>query len=352
MNSKGSDGAAANPRKRKAPEIKGIGIKGRDADVAAVHTRKRKALELLEHRKGLPIWSARKKLVQCIQDNDTVILVGETGSGKTTQAPQLLYQQKAVEGCIACTQPRRVAAITVARRVAEESGVQLGAEVGYSVRFDDTSSDATKVKYMTDGMLIREAILDPRMLKYSVVFLDEAHERTVNMDVLMGLLKAAQSRRAGGGKPLKLVIMSATLDYEIFAGYYPNAQTAFVQGRQFPVEILYTAQPQDSYVQAAINAVLQVRPCRLTPLPSQFRRSSWPARALLVLAWATQCCVSTLSLPAAVHYSGALVARDILRDACAACCGRTTPARSCVGCVREPQPYSGAPTTLAAATSQ
>lgn len=221
-------------------------------------SRKRKAIELLQHRQALPIWSARKKLVELVQENDSVVLVGETGSGKTTQAPQLVYLRSKPPGCIACTQPRRVAAITVAQRVAAEMGVGVGELVGYSVRFDDSTSKNTKIKYLTDGMLIREAILDPSLYRYSVIFVDEAHERTVNTDVLLGLLKGAQLRRKQSKHPLKLVVMSATLDQANFTRYFDGSVPAYVEGRQYPVDIFYTAQAQDSYVQAAINTILQV----------------------------------------------------------------------------------------------
>jgi len=221
--------------------------------------RKRKQLELFAGRKALPMWTARKKLIQAISENDTVVLVGQTGSGKTTQAPQFVLHAQLSAGCIACTQPRRVAAITVAQRVADEAGFQLGAEVGYAIRFDDQSSAATRIRFLTDGMLIREAILDASLARYSVVFIDEAHERTVNTDVLMGLLKGAQAARKGSTRPLKLVVMSATLDHGNFVRYFNGAYAAYVEGRQHEVQVMYTAEAQDSYVQAAINTVLQVR---------------------------------------------------------------------------------------------
>lgn len=124
---------------------------------------------LLAQRQTLPAWAARDKLVELVQAHNAVIIVGETGSGKTTQIPQFLAAAPfARGGCVACTQPRRVAAVTVARRVAEESGCRLGDRVGYSVRFDDTSSPATRIKYLTDGMLLREALADPTLKHYRV----------------------------------------------------------------------------------------------------------------------------------------------------------------------------------------
>lgn len=220
--------------------------------------RQQRALQLLSERKALPIWSARKALVEMIRNNSTIILIGETGSGKTTQAPQLVQLQMKPKGLIACTQPRRIAAITVARRVAEEQGDVLGSSIGFAVRFDNRCGADTKIKYVTDGLLIREAISDPRLRAYSVIFVDEAHERTVNTDVLFGLLKEAQQARHASDDPLKLVIMSATLDYSSFLRFFPGSCPAYVQGRQYDVQILHSAEPLDSYLKAAIDTVMQV----------------------------------------------------------------------------------------------
>lgn len=233
----------------------------RSADVAA--SREDRALQLLSERTALPIWSARKALVELISSNSTVILVGETGSGKTTQAPQLVELQMKPKGVIACTQPRRIAAITVAQRVAEEQGVLLGSSVGFAVRFENKSGVGTRIKYMTDGLLIREAITDPQLRTYSVIFVDEAHERTINTDVLVGLLKQAQQVRDGSADPLKLVVMSATLDFSNFLRFFPGSCPAYVQGRQYAVEVFHTAKAVDSYLKAAVDTVMQERslPC-------------------------------------------------------------------------------------------
>jgi len=187
-----------------------------------------------------------------------MVLVGETGSGKTTQIPQYVlfddlphlngYKQ------VACTQPRRVAAMSVAKRVADEMDVELGKEVGYSIRFEDKTSSDTILKYMTDGMLLREAMHDHLLERYSCIILDEAHERTLATDILMGLLKNVAERRPD----LKIIIMSATLDAQKFQHYFNDAPLLAVPGRTHPVEIYYTPEPERDYLEAAIRTVLQI----------------------------------------------------------------------------------------------
>ncbi|KAE8149133.1 P-loop containing nucleoside triphosphate hydrolase protein [Aspergillus avenaceus] len=155
---------------------------------------------------------------------------------------------------VACTQPRRVAAMSVAQRVATELDVKLGDEVGYSIRFEDMTSPKTVLKYMTDGMLLREAMNDHNLNRYSTIILDEAHERTMATDVLMGLLKEVVLRRPD----LKIIIMSATLDAQKFQRYFMDAPLLAVPGRTHPVEIFYTPEPEQDYVEAAIRTVLQI----------------------------------------------------------------------------------------------
>ncbi|KAJ1932347.1 putative pre-mRNA-splicing factor ATP-dependent RNA helicase DEAH6, partial [Linderina pennispora] len=153
------------------------------------------AQQLKPQREKLPIYSAREALVREIRRNQTVVIVGETGSGKTTQIPQYLLESgfsKFGKTMIAVTQPRRVAATSIARRVAEEVGTPLGARVGYTIRFEDCTSERTQLKYCTDGLLLREILSDPLLKKYSVVILDEAHERTLRTDILLGMLKDIQ----------------------------------------------------------------------------------------------------------------------------------------------------------------
>ncbi|CAB1316859.1 unnamed protein product [Coregonus sp. 'balchen'] len=171
---------------------------------------------------------------------------GETGSGKPTQIPQYLYEAGiARQGIIAVTQPRRVAAVSLAKRVAEEKRTQLGKLVGYTVRFEDVTSSETKLKFMTDGMLLREAIGDPLLLRYTVVVLDEAH-----------VVKAAQRKRREQNKiPLKVIVMSATMDVDLFSQYFNKSPVLYLEVRQHPIQIYYTKQPQSDYLQAALTSI-------------------------------------------------------------------------------------------------
>ena len=217
--------------------------------------------EILVKRRGLPVWHQKEEFLQVFKSNQTVILIGETGSGKTTQIPQFVLEaidiktttDKRKKMMVACTQPRRVAAMSVSRRVAEEMDVTIGEEVGYSIRFEDRSSARTVLKYLTDGMLLREAMIDPLLERYKVIILDEAHERTLATDVLFGLLKQVLTNRPD----LKLVVMSATLEAEKFQCYF-DAPLIKVPGRLHPVEIFYTEKPESDYLDAAIRTVVQI----------------------------------------------------------------------------------------------
>jgi pre-mRNA-splicing factor ATP-dependent RNA helicase DHX15/PRP43 len=210
--------------------------------------------EILAKRKQLPVYDFKKELEDDVRKNQVVVVEGETGSGKTTQIPQFLLPMLGEGKCIACTQPRRVAAMSIAKRVSEEMDVQMGEEVGYTIRFEDQTSPKTILKFMTDGMLLREAMIDPLMSKYGIIVLDEAHERTLSTDVLMGLLKEVLQKRAD----IKLVVMSATLDAERFQKYFNDAPLVKVPGRTFPVDIFYTPEPEKDYVEAALRTVLQI----------------------------------------------------------------------------------------------
>ncbi|PSN56761.1 ATP-dependent RNA helicase DHX8 [Blattella germanica] len=194
-------------------------------------------------------------LAQAVTDNQILIVIGETGSGKTTQITQYLAEAGFTSrGKIGCTQPRRVAAMSVAKRVAEEFGCRLGQEVGYTIRFEDCTSPETVIKYMTDGMLLRECLVDLDLKYYSVIMLDEAHERTIHTDVLFGLLKQAVKKRP----ELKLIVTSATLDAVKFSQYFFEAPIFTIPGRTFPVEVLYTKEPETDYLDASLITVMQI----------------------------------------------------------------------------------------------
>jgi ATP-dependent RNA helicase DHX8/PRP22 len=214
---------------------------------------KRTNMSIKQQRENLPIFKLRKQLLEAIRSNQLLIVVGDTGSGKTTQLTQYLAEDGlAQNGIIGCTQPRRVAAMSVAKRVSEEVACPLGNEVGYTIRFEDKTTDGvTKIKYMTDGIMQREILLDPLLGRYSVIMLDEAHERTVATDVLFGLLKKTIKRRPD----LKLIITSATLDAEKFSSYFNNCPIFTIPGRTYPVEILYAREPESDYVDAALKTV-------------------------------------------------------------------------------------------------
>ena len=211
-------------------------------------------LSIKQQQETLPVYKLKNTFLQAMHDHQTMIVVGETGSGKTTQMPRYLLSDEVLtrrSGIVACTQPRRVAAISVAERVAYEMGVQLGEEVGYSVRFDDRTSPSTMLKYCTDGFLVKEALLDPNLSQYSAIMLDEAHERTVSTDILFGLCKKALKRR----RDLKLIVTSATLDAEKFSTYFDNAPILTVPGRTFPVEIHFARAPESDYFEPAMETI-------------------------------------------------------------------------------------------------
>jgi pre-mRNA-splicing factor ATP-dependent RNA helicase DHX15/PRP43 len=217
----------------------------------------RKGKSLLHQIAGRMLTVRRDEFLKMFQNTQILVFVGETGSGKTTQIPQFVLYDDLPQNSrkmIACTQPRRVAAMSVAQRVAQELDVELGEEVGYSIRFEEKSGPKTILKYMTDGMLLREAMTDHDLTRYSVLILDEAHERTLATDILMGLIKDVAKRRPD----LKIIIMSATLDAQKFQGYFNDAPLLLVPGRTHPVEIFYTTEPEKDYLEAAIRTVLQI----------------------------------------------------------------------------------------------
>jgi ATP-dependent RNA helicase DDX35 len=253
----------------------------------------------------LPIYKHRRQIIYALEEHGVVIVVGETGSGKSTQIPQFLVESGWADNDfqIVCTQPRRIAAITLAQRVAEEAGTELGNAVGYSVRFDDQSSPNTQIKYVTDGMLLREAtVVDPLLSNYSVVMVDEAHERNLNSDAVLGLIKKIRRKR----KDLRVIVCSATIDAQAFLEFFigktdetasgnvsvsapeikrkrrwgrvdgktdspalpplvPVKESALsrgtiisVDGRQHAVDVLYLAQPASDYIHATVDSAWKI----------------------------------------------------------------------------------------------
>lgn len=261
----------------------------RDAD----KSRNREDRGLLKTRKELPIWQHREQIQKALRkpDSDVLVLVGETGSGKSTQVPQFLYQepwcrrQKVkvpgseddvfVGGMIAITQPRRVAATTLAHRVSQEAGTPLGkgrpdGVVGYSVRFDHVVPKGTRIKFLTEGMLLQELLRDPNLRSYSAVVVDEIHERSLDVDLLVGFLKQilAGDKAGRGGIPLKVIIMSATADVEVIQDFFKdvrptNGETSPVQvlrikGRQYPVELFHEPRPVSDLQDALVKTLFKI----------------------------------------------------------------------------------------------
>ncbi|KAE9570681.1 Pre-mRNA-splicing factor ATP-dependent RNA helicase-like protein cdc28 [Colletotrichum fructicola] len=223
---------------------------------AQIEAAEKKQLSIQETRKSLPIYAYRDDFLAAMEKYQILVIVGETGSGKTTQLPQYLHEAGYTKNGlkVGCTQPRRVAAMSVAARVADEVGVKVGQEVGYSIRFEDNTSDKTILKYMTDGMLLREFMTEPDLAGYSAIMIDEAHERTVHTDILLALVKDLARERPD----LKLLISSATMNAEKFAAYFDDAPIYNIPGRRYPVDIYYTPAPEANYLAAAITTVFQI----------------------------------------------------------------------------------------------
>ena len=215
-----------------------------------------------EQRQYLPAFACRSELLQLIRENSVVVVVGETGSGKTTQLAQYLFEDGfARGGIIGCTQPRRVAAMSVAKRVADEVGCSVGETVGYAIRFEDVTSPGTRIKYMTDGVLLRETLRDGDLDSYSAIIIDEAHERSLQTDVLLGLLRQIIKRR----RDLRLIVTSATMNAERFSEFFGRVPIYTIPGRTFPVEVLFSKNPIEDYVEGAVKQALAIHLTR--PLP-------------------------------------------------------------------------------------
>ena len=197
---------------------------------------RKNSIPKLNYPEDLPVSLRHDEIVNAIKQNQVVIICGETGSGKTTQIPKMCLEAGCgVRGLIGHTQPRRLAARAVAERIAEELGESLGQSVGYKVRFTDVTSKSSLIKLMTDGILLSETASDRLLLNYDCIIIDEAHERSLNIDFLLGYLKTVLAKRP----ELKLIITSATIDPQSFSSHFNNAPIIEVSGRTYPVEVVY-----------------------------------------------------------------------------------------------------------------
>lgn len=209
---------------------------------------------ILGQRQKLPVYEFKSDIINTVKNNKVTIIEGSTGSGKTTQIPQFLLEAGITDKKILCTQPRRVAAINVATRVAQEMDLPLGGIVGYTVRFDSKTSEETRLIYMTDGLLMKEFINDPNVNQYGIILIDEAHERNINSDIILGLLKQLVQRR----DDIHVVVMSATLEANKFTGFYNDAPHLVIPGRLHPVDIIYEKEAVPDYLRAAITRAIKI----------------------------------------------------------------------------------------------
>jgi len=268
------DGRASRMRSLHNPAARSRAVAELAAEVAAAEQRvgtRRAAVPVITYPAELPVSQRRAELAAAIADHQVVIIAGETGSGKTTQLPKICLELgRGIRGQIGHTQPRRIAARTVAARIAAELGTELGTTVGYKVRFADTSSDSTLIKVMTDGILLTELHRDRLLLRYDTLIIDEAHERSLNIDFILGYLKQVLPRRPD----LKVIITSATIDPERFSQHFavtpPADGTApagsnhvppvfEVSGRTYPVEVRYRPLDDRDQVQAITDALAELR---------------------------------------------------------------------------------------------
>jgi ATP-dependent RNA helicase DHX8/PRP22 len=203
----------------------------------------------------LPIAASRSRIVDMVRSNQIVVITGDTGSGKSTQLGKYLHQAGfSSNGMIAVTQPRRIGAVSVAKRVAEEMAVPLGQEVGYTIRFENVTSSQTKIRFITDGCLLRECLEHPELRPYSVIILDEAHERSLQTDILLAMVKRLALKRPD----LKIIVTSATLDTSKFCSYFFQCPSMHIPGRCYPVEVIHSRKQETYYVEAAVETALQI----------------------------------------------------------------------------------------------
>ena len=258
-------GLAGKPGKSKRPEKADRRLDEAERLLAAsIRRREGRALAVprISYPEELPITGKREEIVRAIEEHPVVIVCGDTGSGKSTQIPKMCIEAgRGIAGRIACTQPRRIAATTVARRIAEELGENLGDSVGYKIRFKDRTGPKGYIKILTDGMLLAETQQDRFLNEYDTIIIDEAHERSLNIDFLLGLLRTLLPRR----RDLRVVITSATLDTDKFAATFDGAPVVEVSGRMYPVEVEYmpadadpSSDDEDTYVDHAVRAVERI----------------------------------------------------------------------------------------------
>ena len=224
--------------------------------------RRRRRRPKITYPEDLPLVAVKDEILQAVRAHPVVVVAGETGSGKTTQLPKICLEAgRGLAGKIACTQPRRVAALSVSRRIAEELGVAWGREVGCKIRFKDETAPETYIKMMTDGMLLAETQGDSLLHEYDTIIIDEAHERSLNIDFLLGYLRVLRKKRPD----LKLIITSATIDTEAFSRAFDDAPVIQVSGRLYPVEVRYRPMEEVleegsefTYIDALVQAVDEV----------------------------------------------------------------------------------------------
>src|SRR5690348_7098852 len=226
--------------RRRLDGVRGAGVPAalaEDVEKAAARAAKRRAaIPAVSYPSDLPITARKDDILAAVRDHQVVVVAGETGSGKTTQLPKICLELgRGVRGTIGHTQPRRIAARTVAERISAELAVEVGTAVGYQVRFTDRATEDTAVKVMTDGILLAEIQHDRMLRRYDTLIIDEAHERSLNIDFLLGYLKQLLPRRPD----LKLIITSATIDPERFSAHFGDAPIVEVSGRTYPVEVRY-----------------------------------------------------------------------------------------------------------------
>ncbi|BCS97538.1 ATP-dependent helicase [Desulfoluna limicola] len=247
-----------NLQRIKEPDEKAVrklaALKGRLSASMDERRRRQQTPPALNYNQDLPVTARREEIVETIRKNQVVIISGETGSGKTTQIPKFCVEAgRGTGGLIAVTQPRRIAAVSVANRLAEEMGEEPGKSVGYKIRFHETGDKGGTIRLMTDGILLAEAQGDPFLSSYDTIIVDEAHERSLNIDFILGILRTLVKKR----RDLKVIVTSATIDTEKFSKAFDGAPIIEVSGRTFPVETIHRPldSKDDSYVDAAVQAL-------------------------------------------------------------------------------------------------